>query len=121
MTGFGGVTATIHFGSHKVHWPVYVAPIRESILIGVDVRKSLDVVIFAGEENHQIGKEVIAGRLRHGGLNSTANCSAVLVDENCWLPPESERVIIGCVQTPHAGALAVLQQMKRSQPIWRNS
>jgi hypothetical protein len=52
------------------------------ILIGVDVPKSLDAVIFAGEGNHQVGKEVIAGSLSHGGLNSTANCSAVLVDEN---------------------------------------
>jgi hypothetical protein len=31
-----------------------------------------------------------------------------LVDENCWLPAESEQVIIGRIQTPHAETLAVL-------------
>jgi hypothetical protein len=55
-------------------------------------------------------------KLMHDGRKSTGNRSAVLVDEKCWLPPESEQVIIGRVQTPHAGTLAVLDTCNDGLP-----
>jgi hypothetical protein len=67
---------------------------------------NLTRTLFGG--NLQFGKEIIAGSLSHDGRNSNGNCSAVLVGENCWLSPESEQIIIGRVQTQHAGTLAVL-------------
>ena len=50
MTAFGGVTATIQIGSHTTKWKVYVAPIRDSVLIGMDLLNSLDAVIHMGRE-----------------------------------------------------------------------
>lgn len=32
---FGDVTATLQIGSHTTSWPVYIAPIRDSVLIGM--------------------------------------------------------------------------------------
>lgn len=48
MASFGGVTATIQTDSHQVCWPVYMAPERDSVSIGMNVLKFLDAVIFAG-------------------------------------------------------------------------
>lgn len=36
-TAFGGVTATLQIGSHTTSWPVYIAPIRDLVLIGMDL------------------------------------------------------------------------------------
>jgi hypothetical protein len=48
MTAFDRVTATGKIGSHKVRWPVYVAPIQDLVFIGFDL---LDKTIsgLAGE------------------------------------------------------------------------
>ena len=40
MTAFGDVTATIQIGSHTTKQKVYVAPIRDSVLIGTDLELS---------------------------------------------------------------------------------
>lgn len=101
MTAFGGVTVTLQIGSHTTSWPVYVAPIRDSVLIGMDLLDTLDAVIYTRQGNLRIGKEIISDTLSCDG--SVPACSAVLVHENCWVPPESERIIIGRVQVPRTG------------------
>lgn len=63
MTAFGGVTATLQIGSHTTSWPVYVAPIRDSVLIGMYHFDTLDAVIYTRQENLRIGKEIISGTL----------------------------------------------------------
>ena len=106
MTAFGGVTATIQIGSHTTKWKVCVAPIRDSVLIGMDLLNSLDAVIHTGQGNLRIGKEIISGTLSCDG--NVPACNAVSVYENCLIPPESESIIIGRVQLPQIRAPAVL-------------
>ena len=106
MTAFGGVTATIQIGSHTTKWKVYVAPIRDSVLIGMDLLNSLDAVIHTGQGNLWIEQEIISGTLSCDG--NVPACNAVSVYENCLIPPESESIIIGRVQLPQIGAPAVL-------------
>lgn len=106
MTAFGDVTATLKIGSHTTSWHVYVAPIRDSVLIGMDRLDSLDAVIYTRQGNLRIGKEIISGTLSCDGSGRT--CSAFLVHENCWVPPESERIIIGRVQIPRTRTPGVL-------------
>lgn len=48
---FGDVTATLQIGSHTTSWPVYIAPIRDSVLIGMDLLDSLDAVIYTRQGN----------------------------------------------------------------------
>lgn len=80
MTAFGGVTATLQIGSHTTSWSVYIAPIRDSVLIGMVLLDSLDAVIYTRQGNLRIGKEIISGTLSCDG--SVPACSAVLVHEN---------------------------------------
>lgn len=75
---------------------------------------SLDVVIYTRQGNLRIGKEIISGTLSCDG--SVPACSAVLVHENCWVPPESERIIIGRVQVPRTGTLGVLDSCDDELP-----
>jgi hypothetical protein len=65
-----------------------VAPIQDSVFIGFDVLSSLGTVIFAEQGNPKIGKGVNAGILSYYDKDSI--CSAVLVEESCWPPPESK-------------------------------
>lgn len=106
ITAFGVVTATLQIGSHTTSWPVYVTPIRDSVLIGMDLLDSRDAVIYTRQGNLQIGKEIISGTRSCDG--SVPVCNPVLVHENCWLPPESERIIIGRVQVPRTATPDVL-------------
>jgi hypothetical protein len=46
MTALDRVTATSKIGSYKVCWPIYVAPIQDSVFIGFDVLAFRDTVIF---------------------------------------------------------------------------
>ena len=36
MVAYGGVTATLQIGKKIWNWPVYVAPIRDGVLLGID-------------------------------------------------------------------------------------
>lgn len=114
MTAFGGVTATLQIGSHITSWPDYIAPIRDSVLIGMDLLDSLDSVIYTRQGNLRIGKDIIWGTLSCDG--SVPACSAVLVHENCWVPPESARIIIGRLQVPRTGTLGVLDSCDDELP-----
>lgn len=81
MTAFGGVTATLQIVSHTTSWPVYIAPIRDSVLIEMDLLDSLDAVLYTRQAYLRIGKEIISGTLSCDG--SVLACSAVLLHENC--------------------------------------
>ncbi len=61
MVAFGGVTATLQMGSHTWQWPVFVAPIRDEVLLGIDFLKAADVTIFTGQGDLQIGGELVSG------------------------------------------------------------
>ncbi|XP_061190471.1 uncharacterized protein LOC133198392 [Saccostrea echinata] len=39
-----------------------------------------------------------------------------MVDESCWIPPESEKIIVGRVQVPQSGILSVLNSCKDDLP-----
>lgn len=106
MITFGGVTATLQIGSHTTSWAVYVALIRDSVLIGMDFLDTLNAVIYTRQGNLRIGKEIISGTLSFDG--SAPACSAVPVHENCWVPPESVKIIIGRLQVPRTGTPGVL-------------
>lgn len=75
---------------------------------------TLDAVIYTKQGNIQIGKEIISSTLSCEG--SVPVCSAVLVHENCWVPPESERIIIGRVQVPRTGTPGVLDSCDEGLP-----
>lgn len=72
----------------------------------MDRLDSLDAVIYTRQGSLRIGKEIISGTLSCDGR--VPACSAVLVHENCRVPPESQRIIIGRVQVLRTGTLCVL-------------
>lgn len=86
----------------------------DSVLIKIDLLDTLDAVIYTRQENLRIGKEIISGTLSCEG--SVPACSAVLVLENCWVPSESERIIIGRVQVPRTGTPGVLDSCDDELP-----
>jgi hypothetical protein len=81
MIDFDRVIATCKIGSHKVCWPVYEAPIQDSIFICFNVLASLGTVIFAAHGDSRIGKGINTGTLSYYGKDSI--CSAGLVGERC--------------------------------------
>lgn len=114
MTAFGSVTATLQIGSHTTRWPVYVSSIRDSVLIGMDLLDSLDAVIYTRQGNLRIGNEIISGTL--SGDGSVPVYSAVLVHQYCWIPPESDRIVIARVQVRRTGTLGVLDSCDDELP-----
>lgn len=72
----------------------------------MDLLDSLDAVSYTRQGNLRIGKAIISGTPSCDG--NVPACSAVLVHENCWVPPESVRIIIGRLHVPRTGPLRVL-------------
>ncbi|XP_041355465.1 uncharacterized protein LOC121373084 [Gigantopelta aegis] len=92
MEAMGGVTVTLSMADHSWKWPVYVAPIRQSVLIGMDFLKAVDATIIAKQG------DIIINRVTVTGIG-TGEHKPVTVNlgEEITCPPRSEQVIIGRV------------------------
>ncbi len=92
MTAYGGVTATLHIAGQVWEWPVYVAPIRDTVLLGIDLLRGSDAKILVKQGDLVLGEDLVIGRTSTG-----EEPVSVLAKEDEVIPPGSERVVIGRV------------------------
>lgn len=104
MTGHK-VLVNLQLGSHMVKWPVYVAPIREKILLGLDLLQEADVSIRARGSVYVKGQRVKSKIIARGQSHVTA---AVRLENKVVLQPNTEHIVWGEVDCPYAGKEAVL-------------
>jgi hypothetical protein len=87
MSATGGVTATLQLADQKLDWPVYVVPIRDKVLFGMDILKGLDVTVFARH-----GDLIVSGKLLPGYRSQEKTNpyyrSAIHLSEETTLTPE---------------------------------
>ena len=90
MTAYGGVTATLHIAGRSWDWPVYVAPIRDPVLLGIDFLQGTDAKILARQGDLVFGEKIVIGKMQ-----SKEMPIEVVALEDEIIPPEAEVLVLG--------------------------
>lgn len=85
-----------------------MAPIRDSVLLGYDLMKAHDVVIYARGKVF-IGDELVPSKVVTDGADYSV--TRVTLGESTTIPPTSECVVWGEVENPKPGVPAVLEPL----------
>ena len=95
MIAIGGVTATIQLANHVYNWKVFVAPIRDPILLGLDFMKFINAIIYTGQGDVAIDVNIITSTyLDNDQQNANGN---LVVDNNIITPAISNEIFLGRV------------------------
>ncbi|VDI16997.1 Hypothetical predicted protein [Mytilus galloprovincialis] len=115
------VVAKLSLGKTEIIWQVCIAPIRDDILIGMDLLKEVDGIIMARQGDLLIKDELIPGRYRK---ETDYQISRVTVAMETTLEPMAETNVIGRVDRPKESVVGVLDpaslqnvEMKEKIPI----
>ena len=93
MQAVGGVTATFHIAGISWERPVYVAPIRDTILLGIDFLEGVDdATILVRQGDLAFGEDLVTGKTSGERI---VNDVVTANDER--ITPNSEKIIIGRV------------------------
>ena len=99
----------VQIGRFEAVWPVLVAPIREEVLLGLDLLREADVEIRARGSIYVQGRRVESQIITKGvGYLS----SPVQLERDLLLRPNTEHIAWGVVERPSAEKEAVLT------PVW---
>ncbi|TRZ00762.1 hypothetical protein DNTS_024559, partial [Danionella cerebrum] len=110
-----GLTVTFGIGSKSINWEVHVAPIRDSVLLGLDLMKAHDVVIYTRGKVF-IGGERVPSRIVQD--DGSGYCVArVTLGETTIIPATSECVVWGEVDDPRPGVTAVLEPLNITDSV----
>ncbi|VDI15382.1 Hypothetical predicted protein [Mytilus galloprovincialis] len=99
------VVAKLSLGKTEIIWQVCIAPIRDDILIGMDLLKEVDGIIMARQGDLLIKDELIPGRYRK---ETDYQISRVTVAMETTLEPMAETNVIGRVDRPKESVVGVL-------------
>ena len=88
MDAYGGVTATIQIADKTIEWPVYVAPIRDNILLGIDFLRETDTKILARQ-----GNLIIDNQLVTSSKSGTATTSVIVTNDEEIIPSYTSDVV----------------------------
>ncbi|XP_060758004.1 uncharacterized protein LOC132868818 [Neoarius graeffei] len=110
-----GLPVTFKIASKTINWAVHVAPIRDSVLLGLDLMKAHDVVIHARGKVF-IGNELVPSKIV-GGDGADYSVARVLLREATTIPPTSECVVWGEVENPKPGVPAVLEPLNITEAV----
>ena len=98
MIAIGGVTATIQLANNVYNWKVFVAPIRDPILLGLDFMKFINAIIYTGQGDIAIDGSIITSTyLDDDQQNASGN---LVVDNNIITPAISNEIFLGRVVNP---------------------
>ncbi|XP_043972480.1 uncharacterized protein LOC122830832 [Gambusia affinis] len=104
-----GLTVTFQIGSKSIDWEVHVAPIRDSVLLGLDLMKAHDVVIYT-QGKVFIGDELVPSKIvRDDGSDYCV--ARVTLERTSIIPAKSECVVWGEVEDPQPGVTAFLEPL----------
>jgi len=99
MTATGGVTVTIQLGEDCWKWPVYIAPIRDDVLLGMDFLKSVDAKIVAKQGDLMINGKWIHGASAVRGKQTVLRRVELAQDQ--WIPSSSPTIVMGRIIHPN--------------------
>ena len=98
MIAIGGVTATIQLANHVYNWKVFVAPVRDPILLGLDFMKFINAIIYTGQGDVAINGDIITSTcLDEDRQNANSN---IMVDNNIITPAIGNEIFLGRVVNP---------------------
>ena len=110
------VEVRLQLGEFDNTWPVLVAPIREEVLLGLDVLQEADVEIRARGSIYALGKRVESQVISKG---KSYLSSPVHLEKDLVLQPNTEHVAWGLVESPSPGKEAVLNPVRLpSGEVW---
>ncbi|XP_063040269.1 uncharacterized protein LOC134435312 [Engraulis encrasicolus] len=110
-----GLSVTLKIASKTITWPVHVAPIRDSVLLGLDLMKAHDVVIHTRGKVF-IGNELVPSKIV-GGDAADYSVARVILREATTIPATSECVVWGEVENPRPGVPAVLEPLNITEAV----
>ena len=114
MTATAGVPTVVRIGGQDIHHNVYVAPIMDPLLLGLDFIMAADLTIRP-TGNCFIGSEPLPFRLQIKG-QSPHEAAQVRLTKATTVQPGHERVIYGEVARPMPQKVAVLEPADLRQP-----
>ncbi|KAL7872017.1 hypothetical protein SRHO_G00070000 [Serrasalmus rhombeus] len=115
MIAMGGQRVNFQLGTRNFTWEVYVAPIRDHVLLGLDLLRAVNVTIYASGKAF-IENELLPAKIV-GGEGPDYHMARVLLEKDTTLPPECECLVWGEVDQPHPGVCAVLEPLNVSEAV----
>ena len=106
MTAQGGITVQIKIGNQTLNWEVYVAPIRDQVLLGLDFLRAADVTIQARGSLYVSGQRVNS-QLINQAMSHWA--TPVRLEKTVVLQPETEYTVWGRNEDPRPDREGVLE------------
>ncbi|XP_049326794.1 uncharacterized protein LOC125786977 [Astyanax mexicanus] len=107
MGVFEGYKVTLKIGNKEWDWIVYVAPIQDPLLLGLDFMIKANLTIQRGPKVFIEG-DLVPSYVR-GGPEGGYAVSRVLLTRPLTIPPQSECDTWGFVEHPHPEITAVLE------------
>ncbi|KAK6172537.1 hypothetical protein SNE40_016172 [Patella caerulea] len=105
MNGFLDVPVRMYIGEIPIDCKICVAPIREDVLIGMDVLKEHNGVILARQGDILIDGTLVPGRHRH---QNDCHIARATTQSDIMLSPMTETVIMAELDNPDEGKVGVL-------------
>ena len=102
------VVAKLRRGKNEIIWQVCIAPIRNDILIGMDLLKEVFGIIMARQGDLLIKDELIPGRYRKETDYQISYDQRVTVAMETTLEPMAEKNVIGKVECLKGSVVGVL-------------
>ncbi|KAL0158975.1 hypothetical protein M9458_047051, partial [Cirrhinus mrigala] len=107
MNAKGGLKVTFQIGTWCIEWEVFVAPIRDPVLLGLDFLQAANVTIHTSGRVF-IAEELVPAKIVSGD-GTDYHVARVVLETDTMLPPESECLVWGEVDNPKPGVCAVLK------------
>lgn len=104
MSTKGGLKVKFQIGTWSAEWEVFVAPIRDSVLLGLDLLQAANVTIHTS--GRVLIEELVPARIA-GGDGKHYHVARVVLETDTMLPPESECLVWGEVDNPKPGVCAL--------------
>ena len=104
-SGWRGLQVNIFLAGKLTSWPVYVSPMRDKVLLGLDFLQAADAVIHA-HGGVCIGNTLVPKRMHP---DSKYRVSRVVLAQNTSLPPEAKQLLLALVEDPAQGVTTMLE------------
>ncbi|XP_057190663.1 uncharacterized protein LOC130554808 [Triplophysa rosa] len=115
MIATGGVKVEFKIGTKIMEWTVCIAPICDTLLLGLDFLKAADFTIHASGKVF-MGSELIPAYISEGKGPDYA-VSRVMLENDFTVPPECECVVWGVVDDPKPELPAVLEPVSLTDGV----
>lgn len=102
------IVAKLQLGKKEIIWKVCIAPIRDDILIGIDLLKEVDGIIMAKQGDLLINNELIPGRYRTENDCQISRVTAEMEPTLDTLKPMDETDVYGGVESLKESIVDVL-------------